>query len=188
MPDELHLDHATHTYTVGDTVYPGVTDILKAAGLIDGEWFTEESRERGELVHIATALYDQSRLKLAQVPDEIRGYVEGWIKFRNESVCQIVEIETHLCSTVLGFAGTRDRLIKMHGISGILDIKTGTKVFWHAIQTGGYKALDHAARRFCIYLKSNGTYKIDPHNDDIDVHNFHTCLSMYKIKKRNGLV
>ena len=188
MPDQLHFDAATHTYTVAGTVYPSVTQIIKAAGLIDSEWFNEEATTRGTLVHFATALYDQSRLNWAKVPDEVRGSLAGWIGFRRESKCEILEIETCIYDGYWCFAGTRDRLIKLNNVTSILDIKTGAKVFWHPYQTAGYRLLHPVPRRFCIYLKPNGDYKLDPNVDGIDEHHFLACLDTYKVKKRNGLL
>lgn len=189
MPDELHLDQETHTYTVGDTVYPSVTQIIKAAGLIDDEWFNEEARERGELVHIATALYDRGQLNWEKVPDEIRGYVLGWIKFREESKCKIVSTERQFNSG-FGYCGTIDREITLNGRLGILDIKTGQPQAWHGVQLGGYRIGSglHGVKTFSLYLSNRGTYKLVETRDEPEGQMFHAALNLYQYKKRNGLL
>lgn len=190
MPDELHLDAKTHIYTVGDTVYPGVTDILKAAGLIDDEWFTEESRFRGECVHIATALYDTLKLDFDGMDESIRPYVEAYIKFRQESECKILEIEKKFVNKRYGFAGKFDRKIMLHGRTGLLDIKAGAKQAWHGVQLQGYRIGIHGIghKAFCLYLSSKGTYKLVETEEDPEAQAFLAALNLYKYKKENGLI
>ncbi len=185
---EPRFDEDTHTYHVGDRLLPSVTQVLDEAGLIDKEWFTEEHMLRGKRVHIATAMHDEG-LEVFRLTTDERGCLAAWCKFREESNCEIISIEERVWSTVWGVAGTIDRRLIINGGAMTGDIKSGGPARWHKLQTAGYGVCQGSREpRICIYLKPDGTYKIQMHNDSSDFDAFHAFLAGYNWKLKEGLI
>ena len=55
----LSFDPITHQYRLDGERVPSVTQVLSVCGLIDDTWYTEESRQRGQAIHLATKLLDE---------------------------------------------------------------------------------------------------------------------------------
>lgn len=118
-----------------------VTDVLKAAGLIDPTWFTQEARDRGQAVHLATELHDQGELDESQPWGDAKAVkrFQTYQRFRREKNCNIIAVE-HEITHPLGFAGRMDRLVEMDSRRGVLDIKPPGESAWHPIQLAAYQA------------------------------------------------
>lgn len=189
--ETLTFNEEEHTYHVGDRLLPGVTKVLGVAGLIDSQWFTEEHMERGKRVHIATAMYDEGQ-DVPGLEPELQGYLAAWCKFCEESHCEFRSIEERVCSETWGVAGTIDRSMYFRGggrHAVIGDIKTGGPAPWHALQTAGYGICRGTRQpRMCVYLKPDGAYKIETHNDSSDYDAFHAALALYNWKLKEGLL
>lgn len=195
MPDPvLEYDDKTHTYTVDGQVYPSVTQVLTEAGFIDPTWYTEEGAERGKNVALITELHDKNELadgRLEELYPQYVGYLVAWGKFCVERVEEILGIEERVCNTTWGYAGTLDRRVRLIGGTGqcIPDIKTGAKAYWHRYQTAAYMACDYdkVHTRMAVYLKPNGKYTCDPHDNylhDLDV--FRAALCVANEKRAHG--
>lgn len=185
MP-EIHLDEATHVYTVGDRVgVPSVTTILADVGLIDTTWFTEQALIRGTYVHEATALDDVGDLDDATVDDQLAGYVEAWRAFRRETDMEILSIEQRVASPAFTYAGTLDRRIVFHGFEWVIDIKTGGPLRWHALQVAAYAgALRRPSlKRATVHLRDNGRYSFAMHADPRDFDIFGAAVALYHWKR-----
>jgi hypothetical protein len=188
MPD-LTFDPKLHEYRIDDQVVPSVTQILSEAGLVDGQWYTEESQLRGRTVHVMTALDDRGELDESEVTGEYQGYLSAWRGFKADTGCEIVSIEERVCNTVYRYAGTTDRRLLWNGPLYIADIKAGVPEWWHKIQTAGYWTCDaiDAAARCTIYLKRDGTWKArvaGSHSYDTDV--FRAALTIANAKRNEG--
>lgn len=187
----LTFEPETHTYRIDGQVVPSVTQILSEAGLVDGQWYTEQSQHRGRLVHLMTALDDQNELNEEMVHGEYQGYLNAWRRFKAETKCEILAIEQRVYNCMYRYAGTTDRLVSMHSlVVELLDIKTGGPEWWHKFQTAGYWMCDdiQAARRGSIYLSPDGTYKIkehEAHGYDTDV--FRAALTLANAKRNEGI-
>lgn len=187
-PDVLTFNETEHTYHLGQRQLPGVTDILKVAGVIDTEWFTEEHTRRGKRVHIATAMHDEGR-PVPGLEPELQGYLAAWCKFLDQTKAEIISIEDRVWSAAWGVAGTLDRRLGINGWTTTGDIKTGGPAPWHKLQTAGYGVCQGTRRpRMCIYLKPDGTYKIETHHGASDYDAFHCALGMYNWKLGNGVI
>jgi len=184
----LEYDNATHTYKVDGVVYPSVTQVLREAGLIDDTWFTEEGAERGKEVALITELYDKGELDealLTKTRPQYMGYLEAWKKFLRERVFVVVTIEERLYEHAYCYAGTSDRRVSLIDGTGrtLVEIKTGAKAWWHRYQTAAYMAVRGALNRMAVYLKPDGKYTCDPHDDyphDIDVFRAALCIANEK--------
>lgn len=171
--EDLVFDAESHAYLLDGLVVPSVTQILAAEGIIDGQWYTEEGRRRGDHVHLALRYHDEGRLDEKSVTDEVRPYLEAWQRFISETGFICLHIEQPFADGNLGFAGTPDRTGWMDGdrVLSVIDIKTGAPEPWHALQTAAYAVGlgKRLARRWSVYLRPNGSYRLVQHrsNDDI---------------------
>jgi len=159
-----------------------VTQVLSLAGRIDTQWFTEESRERGSLVHRLTESFDRREDVL--VPPAVMGYMEAYQMFL--SVVRPIYSASELAVTsdddALG--GCIDRVcLSLFGEPGILDFKTGPPAPWHALQLAAYNALRPTGARWACYLQPNGRYKLKQYDDPMDHRKF-----VYDLEKVAGTV
>lgn len=183
---QLQFDPETHTYKRDGQKLPSVTTILGAVGIIDSDspWYTEWHRERGTLTHLATALYDNGQLDDSSVDDELRGYLEAWMAFRMASRCAIVSTELRVDHPTMMYAGTVDRVVVWQGLKTVIDIKTGPKSPWHALQTSAYAAcIPGVMARAAVYLQADGKFRADEHKSENDFQVFASALTLYNWKK-----
>jgi hypothetical protein len=164
-----------------------VTELLKAEGFIDTQWFTEYHAPRGTYVHRACELSDLGELDMDELDPILTPYVEAWGKFMNESGFQITEMETRLISDTHQFSGKPDRIGIFNGRPAIIDLKSGALQPWTALQLAGYEILKGSPhKRFGVRLTDEGTYKITEYTDRSDRGVFLAALACYQWKYNNG--
>ena len=156
----------TARYVVDGVRVPSVTEALGLAGLYDFSHIPaenlEHARQRGQDVHEWLALEDQGFVEEDEPPEEIRGYVRAYLRFKNESgfvphlIEHVVVNETYL------YAGALDRAGEMRGFRALLDIKAVVKVGpATSLQTKAYAlCLDEPHDRYALQLKPDGTYRL----------------------------
>ena len=151
---------ATHEYFIGGKLVPGVTTVLKEAGLIDTTFFTPEAALRGQHVHTACALWDKGELDTCALDPVLVPYLEAWQKFRKESGVTPAIIEEPFYSLEHSFAGCVDRawLDGKHWV--IADIKSGPLPDWLTLQLAGYSILVNAFSGMGVELRDNGSYSV----------------------------
>jgi hypothetical protein len=176
---KLTFEPETHTYHLGSRRLPSVSQVLKAAGVNDGEWYTPEAAQRGTNIHTLCDSFDRifdddpTDFDWDAVPEEYREYLGGWAKFRLDTHCRIVASEVPVFNEAYGYAGRLDKIVKyITGLVGVelIDIKTGTPQEWHRLQTAAYRMAvpDRPLRRACVYLTPAGTYKWIEHKNRDD--------------------
>ena len=143
-----------------------------------------EAIQLGTDVHYATALYDADNLDEASVSDRVRPYLDAWKLFRCEAISRgaFVAVEVRLYSEAGHFAGTCDRIIYLQdGGTVIVEIKTGAKEKWHAVQVAGYcTMLDLGASGWLVYLRPDGTYECDQMaGSSWDYRAWRACLDLW---------
>jgi len=175
------LDPITHIYRdEKGTVIPGVTSILRDAGLIDARWFDDYSRDRGTLVHQACAMYDRDDLDMDALDPVLAPYVLGWARFRRESGFVPVLIESVVFNEQHFYAGTLDRTGDMNSFNWLLEPWTGP-------QTAAYSGcLNVPHKRGGVELRNDGTYKLTEYKDRNDIKVFLAALAVVNWKKNNG--
>lgn len=199
-PREQHptLDEATHTYTIGRRVIPGVTRVIDAMlrkryPVSPQVW--EKAQELGTLVHDATELFDKDDLDEDSIDKDVEPYLEAWKKFRREMRPTIRSIERIVYHPMYGFAGKEDREVQMEGVIGTLDIKSGVLDPTHDIQLAAYMAaknynkpyIDQSQRGWCVYLRDDGDFKLARQNNERDNFNiFLAALQCYNWRANNG--
>ena len=165
----IEFNEATHTYSLDGIIVPGVSQIIEGAGLTDPNAkrnYTKYHADRGTAVHKACELLDKGILDEDSLDPEITGYVGAYKKFIKEYKPEWEALEAMVFNEMLFYAGRYDRFGRLN-IEGpdwvILDIKTGQKAKWHAIQLALYiMALEgrpQFAKLYGLYLKKDGTFK-----------------------------
>lgn len=186
MKNPLCFDRENHRYSVDGIELPSVTTILRDCGLVDSRYFDEYSATRGSAVHLACAYFDMGDLDESSLDPAIVGYVEAYKKFRREVNLTFFSIETPLHSELYGFAGTPDRVIPGM-VGGVLDIKTGQPQPWHGAQLAAYVILadkPKQATRYGLYLKADGTYKLETYRDRHDFDVWNAALTLWHFKHK----
>lgn len=182
----LTFNPEKHEYRYDGRIVPGVTQLLKWAGLIDDSWFSDWHGERGRLIHLACQYYDEGSLDMDSVHPEIAGYLESYIKWREAGEHIIImSIEERVFNEAYWYAGTLDRRVGIDFIPSIIDIKSGAYQRWHGLQLAGYQyAKPFQTNLFCdrysLYLDGSGAMaKLRKHEDSSDIDVFLSIAQAY---------
>jgi len=174
----FRFEAADHTYTdlaTGQHL-PHITQLLERAGLVDDTWMTEESCERGLIVHALTSDFDLGALNPDTCVSRHRGYLLGHVACmqRLRPIWQHVEVP--FVHPTWRFGGRPDRIGMVLRRRAVFEIKTAQPSRAHQVQTA-LQAILASARdplpprqwaRYCEYLKPNGKYKLEEHRDPGD--------------------
>jgi hypothetical protein len=155
------LDTRFYKDDVTGDFFPSATTILDAypKSYAFYEWLksvgdkADEIRDsfgqRGSTVHNLTEIYDMgaevnlmSENGRAQFSSIEWAMFERYVHFSNRETPEIICIEAHYCSSMLGFGGTLDRIIKKDDKFILIDIKTSNYLhnhFW--LQMAAYVKL-----------------------------------------------
>lgn len=183
----LEFDPVQHRYTWGGRELPSVTRILKDVGLIDTLWFTEEARQRGTYVHMATHYFDEGDLAEESVDPRYAGYLDAYKRFLETTRPAWDRIEHKVSDPVLGYAGTFDRIGTLHGEPQrwLIDIKTGFAKT-AGLQTAAYRRClpePHRIRRASLKLNPDGTFIFTELADRRDEARFLAALTVWQTRQ-----
>lgn len=173
------FDPDLHEYREDDgTPIPSVTQVLKAAGVIDDRWYTAEARDKGSAVHKLCERYAQGERQdrhgraLADLP-----YVNAFARWVADYCVWAIATECRVYHKVNGkaYAGTFDLLAEIEGRRELIDIKSGVPARWHVVQLAAYAMAQptddtgaswgrsvNPDRIAVLYLKADGTYRYAP--------------------------
>ena len=181
------FDPILHKYTLNGKVLPSVTQITQP--LSDYSMVPHEVLERkkiiGTAVHMACELHDAGGVDESTIHDSCFPYFKAYLNFRAENPGEVVLNEQKVFSERWGFAGTLDRVFKMHesrtqawfkGDLVQIDLKTVAKLMpATGPQTAGYAlAMPDLGvprtqiKRAALQLKRDGTYAIKPYTSADD--------------------
>lgn len=181
----LHFDAGTHTFWRNGARVLSVTQILKRCHLTSPYW-TEESRARGERVHLALA-------KLHRASDEEARTLlcEGDHPFYNAGVraLQTFGIEVLAAEELVdggsyaGFLDLRCRL-RGHEDPWVIDFKSGRAPAYTPLQLAAYAAPQPAFhRRALIELLPSGSPRMTTCRETRgDLRNFHACVTVAQLQ------
>lgn len=176
---EVGFVGASHTYTIGGWVVPGITAIMKGAGKYDERWIPRSARDRGSLVHRLTEEHDLGFRDLGDYYGPVRGWCLAYLEYLRMERPRVTVIEQCFYHRRLGFATTIDRAGYRRGPM-VQNLKSGPADHMHEIQSAGeLLAIDGwwtARRRETVYLRENGTYEIEQHDNDADRDEFLDAL------------
>ena len=198
VDEGLKFDEETHTYTVGGEVLPSVTQILKAARLIDYSMIPQPilqaAARRGRAVHQVLELLDNDLLDPAsEIDGEIAGYVGAAIQFYRDTQFEPHLVEFRSYHRTYRYAGTLDRTGIMAGQQRtIVDFKTGIILPGHALQLAAYLAMlenPRSYRRIALQLNKDASYRVHEYpgssqREDFAI--FVSALSCWRFNQRNG--
>ncbi len=163
----LEFEAGTHTYRLDGQVIPGVTSVLKATGIIDYSFIPQDvlqaAARRGTAVHLACQYLDEGTLDRTSLDPSIRGYVDAYERFIEDSRFSPAHIEHRVFHGVYRYAGTLDRTGLLDGALTVLDFKTGLVLPGHALQLAAYTnclKLPRRFRRFALKLNDDGIYRV----------------------------
>lgn len=190
----LTFEPVEHRYFLGGRELPSVSRLI--AGLYpDFSYVNEEVRQaaadRGTRVHALTEECDAGSLDWFGLDDEEAAYVQAWQSFKGHTGLEIIASEQMVWSAKRGYAGTLDRLVSMHGEIAVIDIKTGEPHDAHGVQLAAYDqaALERGlisntkfSERFAIYLRADGTYRLERYSRLDDWPCFLACLAVHNWK------
>ena len=189
------FDPVGHVYALDGVQIPGVTSILKAAGLVPNYGGFGDAQLRGTRVHEACELMDLNDLDLDWIkinwPDSWFNRVLAYQRFKVDTgfVPELIEYQTF--HPVFRYGGTLDRRGKLNGFDWILEIKTGPPEDWHGLQLSGYKILRESDwkldKRGGLYLKEDGSYTFKEFSDPSDDYVFMASASVFNWKGLHGI-
>lgn len=173
----LTFDPDAHIYRWNGRTVRSVTQIIKAAGLIDDTWFTDFARERGKAVHKAIFLDIMGDLHVDSLHPVVKPYVEGWLEFK--AFARIKPLPEYCewrgYNPVYNYAGTMDVFCLFNGRYSIIENKTGDENY-SQYQTAGYANIPEIAAfapdRFLLRLKNKGMPNLKPFRDPTDFDRF----------------
>ena len=194
QPAAFLFDPETHRYTLNGVALPGITQILKLTGFVDGSWFTDEARDRGKAVHSACWFLAEGDLDWSTVGPDILPRVKAFEQFLNDYTPKLIMAERPLYSAMFGFAGTEDFFFEIPGLGGecIIEVKTGRAGLAAKLQTAAQRILIEEnqgikkANRFGFELSKEGRYKFVPHTDGTDKVMFLNAVAMIHRRINEG--
>lgn len=191
----LTFNEERHEYRWNGKVVPSVTQILSS--MMDFSMVNPEVLRRAQLlgtyVHRTTELYDKDDLDIDALPDEIKPYLDAWIKFKKECEFEPETIELKLYHKQLGFSGTSDRTGLVRGRRAVIDIKKmlslGPVI---GMQLAAYQSLhslegEKILDRYALGLRPDGTYRMVPYADPSDYPAFLSLLTIRNWRIKNGI-
>lgn len=175
-PVQFAFDAGRHEYVnlATGAIIPHITGMLQEAGLIDDRWYTEESCERGSVVHRLTAEYDLGSIERPQeVISKYKGYLDAHVALMKIIRPKWQHIEEPIVSSRYRFGGRPDRVGLCYGAVCIVEVKTGVKDRVHGIQTALQAILaaeesgmpEGAIPRYVEYLKPDGKFTLEHQTD-----------------------
>lgn len=188
------FDPATHTYRVGNVIFPSVTEVLGPAetfaGMFDGvpEDALELARDRGSYIHEAMALLVRGCLDWNSLEPAWAPYVRTGERFLAESGIVVTGSEVPVYSERLRVAGTIDLLGMWTRRESLLDFKASATIpLTVGPQTAGYQLLYRdlygggakRMHRYCVHL-SPTEYRVIPLEDSRDEIVFLSSLNLYQ--------
>jgi hypothetical protein len=158
---QLTMLDARFYYDEGGNFVPSVTTILEAYPKdahffkwlkevgTDADAIRDEAGRRGSVVHQLTEQYDAGEeVSLLNIDGNLQykmlewSMFERYVEFSTRFKPEIIMSEQNFVNSFLGFAGTLDRVIKMNGLTYLIDIKTSNVIhdsYW--LQLAAYREL-----------------------------------------------
>lgn len=190
---ELPLfESSTHTYRIKDKVTPSVTQVLRNAGLICTEFYSEKAMRRGTDVHLA--IYHLAGNRAVEVREDIIPYIDAYQKFIKASGARVRLCEQIVYSTTYDYAGTFDWYGELNGNMVLIDLKTGGDPSYSGMQLAAYLdagvecgLMKANTKRFVLQLKSTGAFSLIPKTDRSDLQTFRNAIQRTREYELNCL-
>jgi len=205
LPNE-QFDAATHSYYRDGIWVPSVTQVLSFYSITkEGpEGPREHARIRGDIVHRMIEDSENGE-KMAEVPeipdgftaDEIWNRYSAWVRFRGDVRISELILEHGRIGEIDGYiyGVTPDVICRMEESYCVIELKnTYAPESTHPIQTAAQviaalrptvtPALWDRWKRFALYLKGDGSYRLKPHTDQRDFYVWRKLLAGHEEARR----
>ena len=187
------FDRGKHLFIVNNEVWPSITQVLRAAGMIDDRWFDDYSALRGTYVHKICELDLADNLNESTIDDKLLGYYEAWRRFRRDMRYIVNETEKPRVNNYYQFGGIADTVGVLNGKSAVVDIKTGAEIPATRIQTAAQTLLFDwpILTRYSLQLKPDGKYKLNSYPVESNVNDrnyFLSALSVWWWRRKHKLI
>ena len=199
MTDELVFREEDHKYFLNGEEIPSVSELTR---FLSREVYGEadpialdRAAEKGTAVHDALQMLDEKGE--VEVDDEYAGYIQAYLKFREDHDVEWREIEWMVHTDK--YAGRIDRYGYVDGVPCIVDFKTTSRiskaheVLYTAALSLYRMAIDlikPVDMLYVIQLKNDGSYKLIPLSDNMALATsclmLHTALAKTKRKKKKS--
>lgn len=182
-------DPKKHEYRFEGRLVPSVTTIL--GEVLGNFWKSREAQAammRGRAVHLATQYFDEGRLDVKSVHPIIAPFLQAYIQWLGDARPEILGIEQPVYSPAFDYAGTLDRVVRIGGVVGVLDLKSGSVPIHTGPQLSGYfhaipPEYPTPEKRWSLLLRDDGTYKMDRYEKASDWDAFKAALIIHKWKE-----
>ncbi|MEX3859675.1 hypothetical protein AB3X94_37430 [Paraburkholderia sp. BR10923] len=208
VTDRLQFDRAAHRYSVNGQELPGVSRVLWPVSPWNAENNPGVSHEVlqnkaaiGRAAHRAIELDIAGQLDASTLHPLVSPYFTAWQRFQSEAQYLAAESELRVWHPGLGYAGTLDSLGYLHDRPALVDFKCTVDVGpTVGPQTAAYREaaastpeldpelreIARDARRWCLQLKADGTYRLVPLDDPNDLRVFLALLTVHNFKIRHA--
>lgn len=196
----LTYKEETHQYFLDGVEIPGITSVLKRAGLTGMYQDSCDTTDgcfcpkcKGQKIHQAVEFDCKGTLDFNSLDVAMKPYVLGWRQFCKDFNYAPDYFEFKVFSEAYRFAGRIDTAGMMKDKRYIVEIKTGSSSVAHKLQTAAQKfafwATEHKTidGRICVYLKDDGTYKTVEHTSPDDIVAFLSYLNIQSWELSNGI-
>lgn len=178
--ETLEYDHAAHLYTIDGSPCTGTHKLMEKFDIVKplDQWGAPYA-ERGRRVDFYTEAWDQDDLDREDVDSSERGYLDAWVKFKEEHDVRIGSVQMLVGSAQLWYATTIDRGAAVDGTPSIINLKTG-QIYPkpHRIQAHLESILvPDAERVLYVYLAPDGTYDVQDYTDDYEARKTATAIA-----------
>ena len=194
---EIIYTEEPHKYVVNGVEYPALSTFMKDMGLYSYDkvpkHLLDKAARLGKAVHRATHLLDID--ELGSYDDKIQPYIDAYNSFKNDVKPTFLEYEESVASRPLKLATTLDRVAKINGVVSDVEIKTTSAIMKDnvAIQTAGHKYIYNSMdkphkikKRYVLWLKGNGKYKLIPQKSGVDEQLFLCGARWYRFSQNKG--
>ncbi|MDP2317499.1 MAG: hypothetical protein Q8P41_31735 [Pseudomonadota bacterium] len=192
----LVFEEDVHRYRLDGEVIPGITSVLKRAGMIEDGFYSTEARDRGTAVHLAIQYLLEGCLAFETVDPSLLGYVEAFQRFVTESGIEFLERpELLVGSETLRYATLVDGVGRIGRQVYVLNWKSGAAEPFHPVQAAGeaiaYVEAYGAASiwtlgRAALYLGNDGRYSFHEHKRKGDLDDFRAAVRVAHWNEQHG--
>lgn len=192
----LTFDVASHAYALDGLALPSVTRVLGDIFYNPAaDWATEENRLRGQYVHAAIALDHEGVLDDDTLDPALVPYLDAWRTFKRDVGFVPFAWEQAVCDPQRGYAGTYD-VVGQFGDNPrfppvLIDYKSGPPPHYTPLQTAAYARIAKGdrwptLRRAGLWLRPDGTYRLDMHTDRADERTWLSALEVFQWKQTHS--
>lgn len=188
-----------HIYRVDGLVTPGVNEILKGAGLVDDQWFTEQGKYRGSVVHMLCHYDNEGDLDESWIDEQenaadLHGYLRAHRRFKLETGFEATHSEEQVHNSALNYCGTIDERGPLRGKPCLADIKSGTVAKITRYQLVAYLGCypePWTVTRVAVGLRPDGTYNLKvygPKEYRADWLKWTSIVDVYGLRRELGMI